>query len=113
MQLLSNILRQKRGGLPTVHQRSVRLKIYSIFTETEDLPLGKVFDLIYGKREWWTSNLIQNLDTIKLKAYFEEILPEYDKNRVYISDMKKVTMWYNILQKLGQLIKDEPEISKG
>jgi hypothetical protein len=87
------------------------LEDISIFTETEDLPLGKVFDLIYAKENGGPA-IDSKSDTIKLKAYFEEILPEYDKNRVYISDMKKVTMWYNILQKLGQLIKDEPESAK-
>jgi hypothetical protein len=80
----------------------------SLFTEKEDLPLGKVFDLIFEK-ENGSAALDSKSDASMLKAYFEEVIPEYDKDRVYVSDMKKVILWYNILQKLGLLIKDEPE----
>jgi hypothetical protein len=84
------------------------LEDISIFTEKEDLPLSKVFDLIYEKEKGGPAADSKS-DAVKLKTYFEEVLPEYDKDRVYVSDMKKVVLWYNILQKLGQLIKDDPE----
>jgi hypothetical protein len=87
------------------------LEDISIFTEKDDLPLGKIFDLIYEKESGGLA-IDSKSDANKLKAYFEEILPEYDKNTVYVSDMKKVVLWYNILQKLGQLVKDEPESAK-
>ena len=87
------------------------LEDISIFTEKEDLPLGKVFDLIYDKENGGPA-IDSKSDSLKLKSYFEEILPEYDKARVYVSDIKKVVLWYNILQKLGQLVKDEPEPEK-
>ena len=80
----------------------------SIFTENEDLQLGKVFDLIFEKENGGPA-IDSKSDAVKIKTYFQEILPEYDKDRVYVSDMKKVVLWYNILQKLGQLVKDEPE----
>lgn len=48
-------------------------------------------------------------DTGKLKIWFEGILPEYSKDKVYTSDIKKVAQWYNILHKLNLLIKEEPE----
>jgi hypothetical protein len=90
------------------------LEDISIFTDKEDLPLGKVFDLIFEK-ETGGAAVDAKSDEIKLKAYFESVVPEYDKTRVYFSDMKKVVMWYNILHKLGLLVKDEPEsgIEKG
>ena len=44
-----------------------------------------------------------------LKKYFEEILPDYDRGRVYVSDIKKVVQWYNILQKAEMLNFDEAE----
>ena len=87
------------------------LEDISVFTETDDLPLGKVFDLIYEKEKGGPA-IDSKSDVVKLKTYFEEVLPEYDKNRVYVSDMKKVVLWYNILQRLGQLVKDEPESGK-
>ena len=45
----------------------------------------------------------------KLKAWFEGILPDYDKDKVYTSDIKKVALWYNILHKLELLVKEEAE----
>lgn len=45
----------------------------------------------------------------ELKEYFETIIPDYSKERVYLSDIKKVIQWYNILYKKNLLIKEEPE----
>jgi hypothetical protein len=45
----------------------------------------------------------------ELKAYFEKIVPDYDKDRVYISDIKKVLLWYNTLQKNELLVFSETE----
>jgi hypothetical protein len=49
-------------------------------------------------------------DNAKLVAYFMEILPEYDSERVYPSDIKKVLNWYNLLQSKGLVSKEEPKI---
>lgn len=87
------------------------LEDISIFTESEDLSLGKVFDKIFEKENGGPA--VDAKSTVeKLISYFEEVLPEYDKNRVYPSDIKKVILWYNILQKLNLLLKDEPESAK-
>ncbi len=45
----------------------------------------------------------------KLKAYMQEVLPEYDKEKVYVSDIRKLVHWYNILHTLNLLVKEEPE----
>jgi hypothetical protein len=87
------------------------LEDISIFTENEDLPLGKVFDLIYDKEKGGPA-IDSKSDVVRLKAWFEEIVPEYDKDKVYVSDIKKVVLWYNILHKLGKLVKDEPDSEK-
>jgi hypothetical protein len=80
----------------------------SVFTEKEDMPLGKVFDLIHEKENGGPA-IDSKTDPDKLKNYFSEVLPEYSKDRVYTSDIKKVVQWYNILQKLNLLVKEEPE----
>lgn len=49
-------------------------------------------------------------DNDKLIAYFVEILPDYDSDRVYASDIKKVLNWYNLLQAKGMVSKEEPII---
>jgi len=101
-------LETKKRGSAFGSARVSSLEEISIFTEKEDLPLGKVFDLIYDK-EKGAPAIDYKSDPEKLKAYFSEVLPEYDKDKVYISDIKKVVHWYNILQALNLLVKEEPE----
>ena len=84
------------------------LEDIAIFTEKEDMPLGKVFDLIHEKENGGPA-IDSKTDTDKLKGWFESILPEYSKDKVYTSDMKKVAHWYNTLLTLNLLVKEEPE----
>lgn len=84
------------------------LEDIAIFTEKEDVPLGKVFDLIFEKAGGGAA-IDSKADGNKLKTWFEEILPDYSRDKVYVSDMKKVALWYNILHTLNMLVKEEPE----
>ena len=84
------------------------LEDIAIFTDKEDMPLGKVFDLIHEKENGGPA-IDSKADSGELKAWFEEIVPEYSKDKVYTSDIKKVAQWYNILHNLNLLIKEEPE----
>ena len=72
----------------------------SMFTEGDDIPLADVFTKIYahtGGKE-----AISHKETPeKLKAAFAEVLPEYDRERVHVSDIKKCFAWYNTLIKIG------------
>jgi hypothetical protein len=83
------------------------LEDIAIFTDKEDMPLEKVFDIIYDKENGGPA-IDSQIETVKLKTWFEGILPEYSKEKVYTSDIKKVAQWYNILHKLDMLKKDEP-----
>ena len=84
------------------------LEDIAIFTDKEDMPLGKVFDLIFEKENGGKA-IDAKSDQGKLKVWFEGILPEYSKDKVYMSDIKKVAQWYNILHSLNLLVKEEPE----
>lgn len=84
------------------------LEDIAIFTDSEDVPLGKVFDIIYDKSNGGPAPDHKS-DPAKLTKWFEEILPDYSRNKVYVSDIKKVAQWYNILHNLGLLVKEEPE----
>lgn len=84
------------------------LEEITVFTEEEDMPLGKVFDLIHEKENGGPA-IDYKTDPEKLKLWFEGILPNYNKDKVYVSHIKKIAQWYNILQKLNLLIKEEPE----
>jgi recombination DNA repair RAD52 pathway protein len=86
------------------------LEDIAIFTNTEDVPLGKVFDLIHEKSNGGAA-IDAKSDNNALKNWFGEILPEFSKDKVYVSDIRKVAQWYNILHKLNLLVKDEPEVA--
>ncbi len=79
----------------------------SIFTEDEDVSLQTVLLSIYKKENGAKAAVNMN-DNNALKAYFAEILPNYDRERVYVSNMKKVVLWYNQLVE-KQLIDTEEE----
>jgi hypothetical protein len=84
------------------------LEEISVFTENEDMSLGKVFDLIYEKENGGAA-IDYRSDPDKLKTYFGEIVPEYDRERVYNSDIRKIIHWYNILHTQNLLVPDAPE----
>lgn len=79
------------------------LEDIAIFTDNEEVPLGIVFDKIFEKEEGGEA-IDHKSSSNELKNYFEEVLPEYDRDRVYVSDIKKLISWYNSLQKLEMLV---------
>jgi hypothetical protein len=87
------------------------LEEIAIFTTGEDMPLGKVMDKLWEK-ENGGETISHKLRDADLREYFAELLPEYDRERVYTSDIKKVLHWYNILHKLNLLVKEEEEKKK-
>jgi len=89
------------------HNVSV-LKDISIYTLTGEVPLKEVFQNIARKEDNGAS-INHKSSKEELQNYFEEVLPEYDRDRVYASDIKKIVQWYNILHKNDMLdsIKEE------
>jgi len=77
----------------------------SIYTYEGEKPLTEVMQRIAVKESKGQA-ISHKEDNAKLTAYFKEILPEYDEERVYPSDIKKVLNWYNTLQAKG-LVTDE------
>ena len=100
---------KKRTVIPATARISA-LDDISIFAEKEDIPLSDVLYKIHEKEEGKVT-LDPKSDNAALKAYFTEILPEYDEDRVYVSDIKKVVIWYNLLHKyeLLEVIEKEEE----
>lgn len=74
----------------------------SIYTYDEDKPLREVFTSIYEK-ESGKETLSHKEDLKKLESYLLEVLPNFDKERVYQSDIKKIFQWYNMLLTSGNL----------
>lgn len=74
------------------------LEDIAVFTDAEDMALKDVFKAIYEKENCAASINHKSSGKV-LEEYFHEIIPAYDRKRVYASDIKKVILWYNILQK--------------
>jgi hypothetical protein len=72
----------------------------AIYTDEEEVKLYSVFSNI-AKKENNGPAISHNVNQTELIAYFEEVLPNYDKERVYASNIKKVIHWYNLLQAKG------------
>lgn len=73
----------------------------AIYTLEEEVPLREVFQNIQKKENGGKTSVGHKEDKLKLEEYFFEILPNYDEDRVYMSDIKKVVQWYNLLQEQG------------
>lgn len=69
----------------------------AIYTLEEEVPLREVFQKIKDKEGGKKTSISHKVEKIQLEEYFFEILPNYDEDRVYASDIKKVIQWYNIL----------------
>ncbi len=82
----------------------------SMYTYTEEKPLVEIMRAIAIKEDEGPTSVLHKEDNAKLIAYFQEILPDYDADRVYASDIKKVLNWYNILQAKGMVSKEEPKV---
>lgn len=91
--------------------KAVSLGDIAIFTETEEIPLGEVLEKVKVKENGEKISIDSKADSDALRKYMEEVLPEYDKERVYPSDIKKLISWYNILveKNLTDFIKKEEE----
>jgi len=72
-----------------------------IYTDNEDFALAKVFESIRIKEQGGLCPVSTSADNNALRQYMEEILPNYDRERVYPSDMRKLFAWYNILISKG------------
>lgn len=84
------------------------LEDISVFTYSEDIQLKQVFRSIFEKENGQKAIDPKSSDA-QLRAYFESVLPDYDQERVYASDIKKIITWYNKLAELGLLNFDEEE----
>jgi len=73
----------------------------AIYTLDEELPLREVFLKIQVKEKGGKTSIPHKSEKIKLEEYFFEVLPNYDEDRVYASDIKKVIQWYNLLHDKG------------
>lgn len=87
------------------------LEDIAIYTDDKEIPLEEVLVSLH-KYENGGEAISPKSDPEDLKDYFSAILPEYDRERVYVSDIKKVLAWYNLLLKYDLLKPDEEKPAK-
>ena len=104
---------QKRHVAPATARVS-SLEDIAIFTHEEEVPLADIFFMIHEKSDG-KETTSHKASPEELKSSFQELVPEYDEDRVYISDIKKVFQWYNQLhkQKLLEVIDKEEDKEEG
>ncbi len=93
------------------HDKVSSLDDISIFTESDDKSLKEILQKI---REITDNGQAPDpkSDNQKLKEFFEKVMPDYDRERVYVSHIKKIYLWYNLLLEKNMLdFTEEPEES--
>ena len=96
MLIVESLLDGKRIPAYT-NDKVVSLGDIAIFTETAEVPLGKILETLKKKENGAVCSIDSKSDNEKLRQYMGEILPDYDRDRVYPSDIRKLINWYNIL----------------
>ena len=97
------------------HSEANMLAEIGIYTYDDTKPLSEIFDEI-SKKENGKQSISHKSPKNELTDFFREILPDYDEERVYISDIKKVLQWYNCMQsadliKISKKKKDTTKIT--
>lgn len=103
--IVESLIDKKRVQAFATHKISA-LEDVSIYSTGDDVPLKDVFQKIYDKEKGGACIDHKQPDA-ELKKYFKAAFAEYDEERVYVSDIKKVLNWYNSLQKDGWFDKKE------
>lgn len=118
---LYKLIAQTRGGFVAeslldnkrisvnIQQNVSVLSEIAIYTLAEEIPLKNVLAKIKDKENGEPTSVKPKDSKDKLEEYFFDILPDYDEDRVYASDIKKVLQWYNLLQQhnMLELLTDE------
>ena len=90
----------KRKNFSGTHSRVSSLAEISIFTEDEDVALADVLTSLFEHTKG-EQTLSHKASEAELRSLFDEVLPNYDRERFHLSDMRKLVQWFNLLVKAG------------
>jgi hypothetical protein len=93
--IVQSLLDNKKFPITAMHNISALNEI-SIFTYEDEVPLRIIFKTI-GEKEQGKESISHKESGKVLTSFFREILPNFDEERVYTSNIKKVLQWYNLL----------------
>lgn len=113
--IVEDLVSKKRSPV-SARDKVVSLGDIAMYTDGDDKPLGEILDLLFASQQGGQVDLKSIADNSALSEAFARILPNYDRDRVYPTDIKKLFTWYNILVNAGIsefARKDEDEQEKG
>ena len=99
--IIEDVITKKKISISNTSQVSL-LDNISMFTFDSEVPLFEVFGNI-AKKEDYKKTISHKSTSEVLRGFMAEVLPNYDVERVYDSDIKKLAQWYNLLQKAGYI----------
>jgi hypothetical protein len=82
------------------------LEDITVYTYDDDTPLKDVFVNIFNEYKGAITNVTPKSANTELATFFEKVLPNYEKEKVYMSDIKKIVSWYNLLVEKGIITED-------
>lgn len=100
MLIVESLLNGKRTPA-YAHDKVISLGDIAIYTYSEEVALADVFESIKEKNEGKKVDVKALGNEAQIREYFATILPEFDNERVYTNDIKKVFSWYNMLIDAG------------
>lgn len=87
------------------------LESIEVYTTGDNVRLQTVFQKMMDQETAFPPSAVKTNDNAAIKAYFKNIFPEFDEERVYVSDMKKMLKWFEILR-ANDLLQFEPEATE-
>ena len=108
--IVESLLDKKRSPAYAADKMSA-IEDISVFTHEGDVKLTEVFTTLYEKAEG-KATINHKVEELELRKNFADILPNYDIDRVYLSDIRKVFQWYNLLIKEGLLTVEKTETAE-
>jgi len=109
--VIAESLNDKKRSPIYSHQQISTLEDISMFTTGDNKPVSDIMKSIFEKEKGGAC-LDHKADEKQIVSYFESVLPDYDKERVHVSNMRKLFSWYNALQATGNLkVKGEKDNS--
>lgn len=98
MMIVESLTADKKRFPAYAHDKMISLGDIAMYTDADEIPLKDVLTSIKEKENGVAATIdIKKASQDELRTYMTEILPDYDRDRVYLSDIKKLISWYNIL----------------
>lgn len=113
MLVIESINAEKRRSPAYGHEKIISLADIAIYTDDAEVPLREVLNALKEKEGGAAVAIdVKKASAEELRAFMAEVLPNFDRERVYLTDIKKLISWYNILVTNGITEFEEAEASE-